>query len=322
MSPIASHPKPILVVGSVALDTVETPSRLAERVVGGSAVFFSAAASLYTGVRVVAVVGDDYPLGHLRFLQDRGVDFTGMEKLSGDSFFWKGRYHPGLVTRDTLETRLGVFASFNPKIPPTYRDTEIVALGNIDPSLQLAVLTQLRSPRLIAADTMNFWIDRAPDTLDAVLARIDLLFLNEEEATQLSRQVSLADAARAIRKMGPRFVVIKRGNKGAVLFADGWWMSTPAFAVRQVVDPTGAGDAFAGGFLGYLATHGFGGQEELARAMVCGAVMGSFAVEDVSVDRFRNVRDEEIEERVQTLNQKTDQAPTASATSTSTGAIG
>lgn len=287
----------VLVVGSVALDAVETPFGGVERVVGGSATFFSAAASLFTGVRVVGVVGDDYPLDQLRFLHQRKVDLTGLERVPGESFFWEGRYHEGFRKRTTLATRLGVFATFNPVVPPAFRDSEIVFLGNIDPVLQLGVLSQVRSPRLVAADTMNFWIDGALDALIELLARVDVLFVNDEEAVQLAGGGDVADAAGWIRDRGPDLVVVKRGDRGATLFADGWDFSCPAYSVPVVVDPTGAGDAFAGGFLGYLA----GGGSDLRQALVHASATGSYAVEAFSVDRFRQLEPEEMKARAAAL---------------------
>ncbi len=275
----------VLVVGSVALDSVETPAARVDRVVGGSATFFSAAASLLAGVRVVGVVGDDFPVDRLGFLRDRGVDMAGLARRSGESFFWAGRYHEGFRGRTTLETRLGVFASFDPVVPPAFRDSPVVFLGNIDPVLQLGVLDQVRAPRLVAADTMDFWIDGARDALIELLARIDVLFVNDEEALHLAGRDTVARAAAWIRARGPEMVVVKRGDQGATLFADGSTFSCPAYPVPAVVDPTGAGDAFAGGFLGYLAGPG----TDLRQALVLASAMGSYAVEDFSVDRFRGL---------------------------------
>ena len=287
----------VLAVGSVALDSVETPAGSVDRVVGGSATFFSAAASLFTSVRVVGVVGEDYPLDRLRFLQDRKVDLAGVARLPGRSFFWAGRYHEDLRTRTTLATRLGVFAAFDPVIPLAFRDSELVFLGNIDPALQMGVLDQVRSPRLVAADTMNFWIEGARDALLGLLARIDVLFVNDEEAAQLAGRRDVARAAAWIRERGPDTVVVKRGDRGATLFADGWTFSCPAYPVPAVVDPTGAGDAFAGGFLGYLD----GGGTDLRQALVHASATGSYAVEAFSVDRFRALGLEEVNRRAEAL---------------------
>lgn len=290
-------PAPVLAIGSVALDSVETPRGSVERVIGGSAVFFCAAASLLTGVRVVGVVGDDYPLGELAFLEARGVDLGGLVQLPGESFFWAGRYHDGFRTRETLATRLGVFASFDPLVPAGWRDSRLVFLGNIDPVLQLRVLEQVRSPGLVAADTMNFWIDGAREALLRVLARLDVLFVNDEEAMQLAGEADLGGAARWIRDRGPGLVVVKRGEDGAVLFGPGWALDCPGHPVARVVDPTGAGDAFAGGFMGFLASRGSWKREDMAGAVAYGAATGSCAVEAFSVDRFRNLAGEDVAKR-------------------------
>jgi len=292
----------ILAVGSVALDAVETPSGNVEGVIGGSAVFFSAAASLLTPVRVVGVVGDDYPLARLRFLRERGVDFTGLVRRPGESFFWAGRYGADFRTRETTETRLGVFADFDPVIPQEWRDCDLVFLGNIDPDLQLGVLDQVRTPDLVAADTMNYWIERTPDALLRVLPRLDVLLVNDEEARQLAGEADLARAARWIRERGPGLVVVKRGEEGADVFADGWTFSCPASPPARITDPTGAGDAFAGGFLGYLDRTGSRDFGALRRAAAYGAATGSHAVEDFSVDRFRDLSLAELEHRVAGLD--------------------
>ena len=291
----------ILSVGSVALDAVETPAGGVDGVIGGSAVFFSAAASLLAPVRVVGVVGDDYPLARLRFLRDRGVDFTGLARRPGESFFWGGRYSDDFRTRETTVTRLGVFAAFDPVVPAAHRDSEIVFLGNIDPELQLGVLDQVRAPGLVAADTMNYWIERTPDALMRVLSRLDVLLVNDEEARQLANEDDLAAAARWIRRHGPTLVVVKRGEDGAVLFADGWTFSCPACTVARITDPTGAGDAFAGGFLGHLASTGSHDAAALRKATMYGTATGSYAVEAFSVDRFRTLSLPELEARVRDL---------------------
>ncbi len=298
----------VLAIGSVALDAVETQFGGVDGVIGGSAVFFSAAASLLTRVRVVGVIGDDYPVDELRFLQKRGVDLEGLSRQSGKSFFWAGRYHDGFATRETLATRLGVFASFDPVVPPAHVDSKIVFLGNIDPALQLGVLDQVSAPRLVAADTMNYWIERTPDALMEVLARIDVLLVNDEEAIQLSGRSDLAAAARWIGDRGTRVVVVKQGANGATLFADGWSVSCPAHVVSALVDPTGAGDAFAGGFLGWLAASGACDPPsgptpgDLREALVYGSAMGSYAVEAFSIDRFRDLGRDEVDGRVRALS--------------------
>ena len=292
----------ILSVGSVALDAVETPAGSVDGVVGGSAVFFSAAASLLTGVRVVGVVGDDYPLARLRFLHERGVDFTGLVRRPGENFFWGGRYGADFRARETIATRLGVFADFDPVVPAAWRDSGVVFLGNIDPDLQLRVLDQVRAPDLVAADTMNYWIERTPEALQRVLARSDVLFVNDEEVRQLAGEADLARAARRIRERGPATVVVKRGEDGADLFAGDWSFSCPACPPARMIDPTGAGDAFAGGFLGYLDRTGSLDAAALRRAVAFGAATGSCAVEEFSVDRFRDLSLADLDDRVRYLD--------------------
>ena len=297
------NPVSILAVGSVALDAVETEAGRVDGVIGGSAVFFAAAASLLTRVRVVAVVGDDYPLGQLGFMRERGVDFEGVARAPGESFFWGGRYSADFRTRVTTETRLGVFADFDPEVPAAYGDSRVVFLGNIDPVLQLRVLDQMRTPRLVAADTMNFWIERTPRALDRVLARLDVLFLNDEETMQLAGDDDLTRAAGRIRGRGPEVVVVKMGDEGCVVFGRGWDFRCPACPVPEVIDPTGAGDAFAGGFLGYLDRVGSFRRDDLRKAAEYGSAMGSYAVEAFSVDRFRTLETDGVERRVDSLRQ-------------------
>lgn len=296
---------PILCVGSVALDSVETPFGKADRVLGGSAVFFSAAATLFSPVRIVGVVGDDYPIADLDFLRDRGADLSGIERASGESFFWAGRYHYDLNSRDTLETRLGVFADFKPKIPASFRDTRHVFLGNIDPTLQHQVLDQVDAPEIVACDTMNYWIEGSRKELVSLLERVDILLVNDGEARQLADEPNLLKAARWIQDHGPRIVVVKKGEHGAILFADGWVFFVPGYPLEVVFDPTGAGDAFAGGFMGYIAQHGSLDAEDLRRAMVYGSVMGSYSVEDFSVNRFRTLQNSEVAARVQEFREMT-----------------
>ena len=288
----------ILCVGSVALDSVETPVAEAERVLGGSAVFFASAASLLSPVRIVGVVGDDYPLDELGFLRERGVDLAGIEQREGESFFWAGRYHLDMNTRDTLETRLGVFADFQPKIPQAFRQARFVFLGNIDPVLQHEVLDQVESPEVVVCDTMNYWIEGSRDPLLELLSRVRILMVNEEEVRQLAGESNLLRAARWVQERGPEMVVVKKGEHGAILFADRWVFFVPGFPLEEIFDPTGAGDAFAGGFLGYLAQQLSIGPHDLRRAMVYGSALGSFAVERFSVDRLIDLSEGEILARV------------------------
>jgi sugar/nucleoside kinase (ribokinase family) len=289
---------PVLVVGSVAIDAIETPFGKVDDALGGSANYFAAAASLLAPVGIVAVVGDDYDMERLDFLARRGVDLSGIERTEGESFYWAGRYAYDLNSRDTLETRLGVFADFDPVIPDRFRDAEWIFLGNIDPALQLQVLEQVRTPRLVACDTMNYWIERTPEALLRLLERVDVLLVNDAEARELSGDYNLVRAAAWIRERGPRLVVIKKGEHGAILFGPDATFFVPGYPLEDVFDPTGAGDAFAGGFLGYLAARGGAGTGDLKRAMVYGSVMGSFAVEEFGLRRFLDLDPSEVHERV------------------------
>jgi sugar/nucleoside kinase (ribokinase family) len=295
----------ILVVGSVALDTVETPFGRADDALGGSATFFSAAASLFGSVQLVGVVGDDYPVEALSFLAERGVDLSGLEQAKGESFRWSGVYSFDLNSRETLETRLGVFADFEPKIPEAFRDAEWVFLGNIDPELQLGVLDQVHQPKFVACDTMNLWIDIKRDRLLELLKRVDMLLVNDAEARQLSGDHNLSRAARWIMDRGPRYLIIKKGEHGAILFTPQSVFFAPGFPLEEVFDPTGAGDAFAGGLMGHLAQCGRVDDGDLRRAVIYGSVLGSFAVERFSVERFKDLTLDEIEDRVRAFREMT-----------------
>jgi sugar/nucleoside kinase (ribokinase family) len=295
----------LLVVGSVALDTVETPFGRADDALGGSATFFAASASWFCPVRLVGVIGDDFPSGSLDFLAEREVDLAGLERAPGESFRWSGVYNYDLSSRETLETRLGVFADFAPRIPDAFRDTEWVFLGNIDPELQIDVLNQIQKPRLVACDTMNFWISGKRDALLELLKNVDLLLVNDSEARELSGDFNLARAARWIQQQGPRYVIVKKGEHGAILFTPDSVFFAPGYPLEEVFDPTGAGDAFAGGMMGYLARCGRAEDADLRRAVIHGSVMGSFAVERFSVDRFRDLTQEEIETRVRHFREMT-----------------
>lgn len=288
----------LVVVGSVALDSVETPFGRAEEVLGGSASFFSAAASLFHPVQLVGVVGDDFPLDALDFLKPRGVDLGGLSTEHGESFRWSGRYDYDLNTAHTLETRLGVFADFDPVLPQSFRSADWVFLANIDPELQLGVLEQVEKPRLIAADTMNYWIAGKRDALVELIGRIDVLLLNDAEIRQLTGQMNLARAARAVMEMGPSTVVVKKGEHGAMLFSGDAVFFVPGYPLETIFDPTGAGDSFAGGFLGYLARSGSTDIDHLRRAMVFGSALGSFAVEAFSVERLVALTEGEVIDRV------------------------
>ena len=293
----------VLVVGSVALDSVETPFGKADDVLGGSATFFSAAASLLTPVQLVGVVGSDYPNDRLVPLANRGVDLAGLERADGQSFRWRGRYHHDLNSAETLETHLGVFSRFSPKIPEQFRQAPYVFLANIDPRLQLDVLNQVDRPKLVACDTMNFWIQsRRPDLLE-LLGQVDLVTLNDGEARQLTERVNLVQAARWIMERGPRHVIIKKGEHGALMFTHDSVFFAPAYPLENVFDPTGAGDAFAGGFIGYLARTGDFSEGNMRRAVMYGSALGSFAVEKFSIDRLMEIGRPEIDARVRQLRE-------------------
>ncbi|MFY2561889.1 PfkB family carbohydrate kinase [Corallococcus terminator] len=288
----------LLVVGSVALDSVETPFGQKEDVLGGSATYFSTSASFFTPARIVAVVGEDFPEAHLSFLKGRGIDLEGLTRVPGRTFRWKGRYGYELNEAKTLDTQLNVFQTFSPDLPAAYRDTPYVFLGNIHPELQSRVVDQVRSPKLVAADTMNFWIQGSREALLKTLQRVNLLFVNDSEARQLAGEHNVVKAARAILGMGPQRVVIKRGEYGALLFDQDHIFACPAFPLAEVFDPTGAGDTFAGGFMGALATATSGiDSTVLRRAMVMGSVMASFTVEKFSLERLREVTHPEIRAR-------------------------
>ncbi|MGB1841272.1 MAG: PfkB family carbohydrate kinase [Longimicrobiales bacterium] len=295
----------ILCVGSVALDSVETPFGNADRVLGGSAVYFSAAATVFNPVQMVGVVGDDYPVDDLEFLANRGADLSGIERASGDSFFWAGRYHYDLNTRDTLDTQLGVFADFEPKIPEQFRDARFVFLGNIDPALQHDVLDQVAVPEVVACDTMNFWIDGAREPLLELLGRVRILMVNDEEVRQLADEPNLLKAARWVQEQGPELVVVKKGEHGAILFGDEWIFYVPGYPLEEVFDPTGAGDSFAGGFMGHLARSGEVTPATLRRAMVYGSALGSFACERFSVERLKDLDTNDVLERVEEFRRLT-----------------
>ncbi|MDQ3264260.1 MAG: PfkB family carbohydrate kinase [Myxococcota bacterium] len=295
----------LLAVGSVAFDSVETPFGKREEVLGGSATFFSTSASFFSRPRVVAVVGEDFPEEHLDFLRQRGVDTAGITRAPGKTFRWKGRYTHELNEAHTLDTQLNVFQEFNPELPPAFRDSRYVFLGNIHPELQARVLDQVADPRLVAADTMNFWIKGSLATLQKTLRRVNLLFVNDGEARQLSGEHNVVKAARAILQMGPTRVVIKRGEYGGLLFDREHVFACPAFPLTDVFDPTGAGDTFAGGFMGSVATAGLEDHATLRRAMVMGTVMASFNVEKFSLDRLRELTSPEIQARFSELHRLT-----------------
>jgi sugar/nucleoside kinase (ribokinase family) len=274
----------IVTVGSVAFDSIETPTGAIEKALGGSATYASIAASYFAKPHVVAVVGEDFGDTELAKFEDRGVGVVGIERVEGTTFHWRGRYHDNMQDRDTLETQLNVFEKFDPVVPDQYRSAPYVFLGNIDPKIQLKVLEQMEGARFTCMDTMNFWIEGAPDDLKAVLRRVDLLFINDDEAVQLSGERQMLNAAEKILELGPKYTVIKRGEFGSLLFGRDICIFVPAVLLPKVVDPTGAGDSFAGGFIGAVAKAGNTSRASLAQAMIYGTVMASFAVEHFSVD--------------------------------------
>src|SRR3990172_5851855 len=287
----------ILVVGSVAYDTVETPLGRAERVLGGSASFFSVAASFFAPVNLVGVVGHDFGDAQLAAFRGRSIDLAGLERMQGKTFHWQGKYSQDLNSRDTICTDLNVFEFFEPKIPAGYRRSDIVFLGNIDPGLQRRVLEQVERPRVVACDTMNFWIKGKPQELRETLAKVQVLLINDQEARELSGEWNLVRAARAIRAMGPRTLVVKKGEHGVLMFTDQGSFAAPALPLEHAVDPTGAGDTFAGGFIGYLASIPDGGDAALRQAVVMGSTLASFCVEAFSLDRLLTLTPPEIDER-------------------------
>jgi sugar/nucleoside kinase (ribokinase family) len=295
----------ILVVGSVAYDTVETPFGRAERVLGGSASFFSVAASFFTPVNLVGVVGDDFGEAQLAAFRGRPIDLEGLERMDGKTFHWQGKYSYDLNSRDTICTDLNVFEFFEPKIPARYRGSEVVFLGNIDPVLQRGVLEQVERPRIVACDTMNFWISGKAEELRRTLAKVQVLLVNDAEARELSGEWNLVKAARAIREMGPRTVVVKKGEHGVLMFDGEEAFAAPAFPLETVFDPTGAGDTFAGGFLGYLAGCPATDGAALRRAIVMGSTLASFCVEAFSLDRLLTLTRPEIDGRYRRFRELT-----------------
>lgn len=287
----------LLVVGSVALDDVETPFGRREKALGGAAVYSGLAASYFTGVRVVGVVGQDFPRAHLETMVAQGLDLEGIQVEEGGTFRWGGRYGYDFNSRDTVFTELGAFADFEPRIPDSFRDSPHVFLGNIQPHLQMKVLDQVDSPSSAALDTMNYWIERTPEELRQVIGRVRIVLVNDSEARELAGESNLAKAARMILSWGPRLLVIKKGEHGALTFWDDGVFAVPGLPLEDIVDPTGAGDAFAGGFLGCLAATDDFSADGLRRATIYGSAMGSFCCESFSVDRLIGLTEREIDER-------------------------
>jgi len=296
----------ILVVGSVAFDSIKTPFGEVDEVLGGSASYFSTSASFFTDVSLVAVIGDDFPQEHIDFLASRNIDLAGLQKSAGQTFRWKGRYEFDLNEAHTLETHLNVFESFQPQLPENYRDAEYVFLANIDPELQFEVLQQVRRPKLVACDTMNFWIGGKKAELIKTLGRVDILVINEGEVRQLAEEPNLVKAAEIIRGFGPKILVVKRGEYGVLMFSEGSIFSAPAYPLEEVFDPTGAGDTFAGGFFGYLAATRNLDEGNLRKAIVFGTVMASFTVEKFSLDRLREIDYSAIQTRYKRIKLLTD----------------
>jgi sugar/nucleoside kinase (ribokinase family) len=293
----------LLVVGSLALDSVETPFGKRDDVLGGSATYFSAAASLLTKVSVVGVVGDDFPLSELDFLRKRGVELDGLEKVAGKTFRWKGRYGFDLNAAETLDTQLNVFEHFSPRLGPAARKAERIFLGNIDPDLQMRVLDQVERPRLVCADTMNYWISSRRPQLLALLPRVDVLMVNDGEVRQLAGESNVMKAAHAAQRMGAKAVVVKRGEYGALLVAGEHSFYAPAFPLADVRDPTGAGDTFAGGFLGLLDRLDRNDARALCQATVMGSTVASFTVERFGLDRLRDLTLAEVRLRFEAFRQ-------------------
>jgi sugar/nucleoside kinase (ribokinase family) len=292
----------VLVVGSVALDTVKTPFGEVVDALGGSASFFSIAARHFGPVSLVAVVGEDFPPRHIEFFRSRGIDTQGLSVAPGRTSRWSGEYGYDLNTRRTLDTQLNVFADFDPELPAAYREAPFVFLANIEPSLQLKVLDQVRDPRMVVLDTMNFWIERARDAVIEVVKRVNAVLLNDEEARMLTGEVNLITAARRVLDLGPSVVIIKKGEHGSMVFARDFTFAAPAYPVELLFDPTGAGDTFAGGFLGYLAQCDDSRHEpDLRRATVFGTVLASFAVEAFSLDRLAAATRPQIEARFEAV---------------------
>jgi len=291
----------LLIVGTVAFDAIETPFGETDKILGGAATYISLSASKF-GIDsgIVSVVGGDFPKEYLKKLNAKNINTEGVEIIeSGKTFFWKGKYHNDLNSRDTLATDLNVLADFNPVVPESFKDTDFLMLGNLHPAVQMGVIKQLPvRPKLVVLDTMNFWMDNALDELMEVIAKIDVITINDEEARQLSGEYSLVKAAQKIQKMGPRYVVIKKGEHGALLFNDGKVFFAPALPLEEVFDPTGAGDTFAGGFIGYIAKTGDITFENMKRAVISGSNLASFCVEKFGTERMENLSDDEIQKRL------------------------
>jgi sugar/nucleoside kinase (ribokinase family) len=295
----------ILVVGSVAFDAIKTPFGEEEEILGGSATHFSNAASFFTPVNLVAVVGEDFPHEHLDFLKKRGVDIKGLQVAKGKTFRWKGFYEYDLNQAHTLETHLNVFEHFHPHLPEEYKRSEFVFLANIDPELQIEVLKQCHKPRLVVSDTMNFWIENKPDALTELIKMVDIVLMNDSEGREFCKTYSLLDAARKLMALGPTTVIFKKGEHGALMFADNSHFAAPAYPLEDIKDPTGAGDSFAGGFLGHLALTDDFSEPNIRKAVVYGSVMASYNVEDFGLKRLMRLTENEIADRYREFREMT-----------------
>jgi len=288
----------ILVVGSIALDTIETPTDRREEVLGGSATYFSLAASQFNPVLLVGVVGTDFPQEGIKLLKSHDIDLTGLQQVEGKTFRWSGRYHEDVNIRDTLNTQLNVFESFSPEIPEQYKSASHLFLANIHPSLQLEVLSQVTSPRVVIADTMNLWIESSPDQLREVIARTDIFLLSDSEARQLTEESNLLLAARRLLAWGPKHIIIKKGEHGAMLVNEDGIFFAPGYPLETVVDPTGAGDVFAGGLTGYLSKAESITDHRLRQAIIYGSALASYNVEDFGPERLKDLTLTDIKKRV------------------------
>lgn len=287
----------IVVVGSVALDSVKTPFGEVQEVLGGSATYFSMSASFFTDVKLVAVVGEDFPESHIKLLESRSIDLSGLQKRPGKTFRWKGKYGYDLNEAITLDTKLNVFENFAPVIPGSYKNTQYVFLANIDPDLQSKVLKSIENPKLVALDTMNFWIEGKPNELKEALANIDVLIINDGETREFAEEPNIVRAAQKILRYGPKMIIVKRGEYGAMMFSDSSVFATPAYPLHTINDPTGAGDTFAGGFMGYIASIDRFDEPAIRQGIIFGSVMASFTVEDFSLNRLMTLKKDEIRKR-------------------------
>jgi sugar/nucleoside kinase (ribokinase family) len=293
--PETNSPSSVLIVGSMALDNVRTPAGNVTDALGGAADYSSVAASFFSPVQIVGVVGDDFPQEHLDFLASRNIDISGVQTIAGGKTFrWAGYYDFDLNIAHTLDTQLNVFADFQPQLPASHQNAEYVFLANIDPELQLDVLKQVKSPKLTVCDTMNFWIEGKRDALIEVLKHVDIAFMNDAEARQLTGKLSVVKAAKALQELGPKTVIIKKGEHGALLFSGDDHFAAPSYPLEDIADPTGAGDTFAGGFIGYVAQQNNTNTQTLRQAVVYGSVLASFNVEDFSLNRMRTLTHAEI----------------------------